>query len=171
MNCKVILVTGGQRSGKSTFAEKLARETDFHPMYLATSYVLDEEMEDRVKKHREYRGENWTTIEASLAPALVDISGRTALLECLTMLCSNILFDCKEDASEAYMRVKDQIDRLSQQTDATLIIVSNEVGLGGTSSNALQRKFIDLQGKINQYVASLATDVYFMVSGIPMKIK
>lgn len=171
MKCKIILVTGGQRSGKSTFAEKLARECSDAPIYLATSHVWDAEMEERVKKHREYRGPSWTTIEAQLNPADTDISGKTALLECLTMLCTNMLFDCQEDAKAAYERVQRQIDRLAQCADSTLIIVSNEVGMGGTSANPLQRKFMDLQGKINQYVASIATEVFFMVSGIPLKIK
>ncbi len=171
MKCKIILVTGGQRSGKSTYAEKLARENSDSPIYLATSHVWDAEMEARVKKHREYRGPNWTTVEAQLNPADTDIAGRTALLECMTMLCTNMLFDCQEDADKAYEQVQSQIDRLAASMDSTLIIVSNEVGMGGTSPNPLQRKFLDLQGKINQYVASIASEVYFMVSGIPLKIK
>lgn len=168
---RIIMVTGGQRSGKSVFAENLALQLSDHPTYLATAMVMDKEMENRVAIHKERRKDKWRNIEAPLYA--VGISYRekeVVIIDCLTLWATNWFFEKKEDIKDALASLKKQIDSLLLY-DATFIIVTNEVGLGGVSANSLQRKFADLQGEINQYVAMIADQVYLIISGIPVKIK
>lgn len=168
---RMIMVTGGQRSGKSLFAEKLALTLSDHPTYLATARVYDEEIRRRVEVHKQRRQHQWRNLEAPLTLDGISISPQeTVLVDCLTMWATNWLLEKNENMKEAYSHLKDGIDEL-RATGATLIIVTNEIGLGGVSPNELQRKFTDLQGMINQYVASLSDEVYLLVSGIPVKIK
>ena len=167
---RIILVTGGCRSGKSAFAESLALSLSPAPVYLATARVQDDEMRARVEKHRERRGPQWTNIEEDKGLAAHDFAGRVVLLDCLTLLCSNYLFDADGDSDSALSSLTDELQHLFAQ-DATFIAVTNEVGLGGVSANPLQRKFADMQGLLNQFVASLADEVHLVVSGIPVKIK
>ena len=165
------MITGGQRSGKSVFAEKMALGMSTHPTYLATAQVFDEEMRNRVRIHQNRRSSIWRNIEAPLSiEALNFTPNEVVLVDCLTLWATNWLFDKNENVDEALAALKHQIDML-QKAGIILIIVTNEIGLGGVSSNALQRKFADLQGSINQYVGSIAEDVYLVISGIPVKIK
>lgn len=165
------MVTGGQRSGKSVFAESLALARSPNPTYLATARVFDEEMRQRVKIHQERRAASWRNLEAPLS--IEDLSfdkKEIILVDCLTLWATNWLFEKNENLGEALSALKHQIDMLIN-TEAICIIVTNEIGLGGVSENALQRKFTDLQGLINQYVGSIADEVYMVVSGLPLKIK
>ena len=168
---RIIMITGGQRSGKSVFAEKVALGMSTHPTYLATAQVFDEEMRNRVRIHQNRRSSSWRNLEAPLSiEALNFTPNEVVLVDCLTLWATNWLFDKNENVDEALAALKHQIDML-QKAGTILIIVTNEIGLGGVSSNALQRKFADLQGLINQYVGSIAEDVYLVISGIPVKIK
>jgi len=168
---RVIMVTGGQRSGKSVFAESIALKMSLHPTYLATARVTDDEMRQRVSIHQNRRKNIWRNLEAPLSVEELSFSqGEIVLVDCLTLWATNWFFEKNEDIGEALAVLEQQIKRLLE-TGATLIIVTNEIGLGGVSCNALQRKFADLQGLINQHVASLADEVYMVVSGIPVKIK
>ncbi len=167
---KIIYVTGGQRSGKSAFAERLVLQLSKSPVYLATATIYDEEMEKRVAKHRQRRGDNWQTIEAPLHFD-ADLSGKTVLLDCITMFATNHFFAANENVENALNSIINEIDKLFSQVDATIIAVSNEIGLGGVSANKMQRQFADLQGSINQYVAQLADEAYMIVSGLPLKLK
>ena len=168
---RIILVTGGQRSGKSVFAEKLALQLSEHPTYLATARIMDKEMENRVAIHKERRKDVWRNIEAPLyADEITFEEKEIVLIDCLTLWATNWFFEKKEDIKSAASAIKSQIGYLHEKA-ATFIIVTNEVGLGGVSSNSMQRKFADLQGEINQYVASMAEEVYMTISGIPIKIK
>ncbi len=171
MKHHIILVTGGQRSGKSLFAEGLALQHSNAPIYVATAEIHDEEMRRRVAKHRERRGPNWTTVDEPLDISRHDFSGRTVLIDCVTLWASNHLFAAGEDAEKALSRLTQQVDEIANYDNSTIIFVTNEIGLGGTSPNPLQRKFTDLQGSINQYIASKAHTVYLVVSGIPVMIK
>jgi len=167
----IIMVTGGQRSGKSLFAERIALEMSTHPTYLATARIFDDEMRRRVEVHKNRRCLQWRNLEAPLSiDGLHFLPNETILVDCLTMWATNWLFETNEKIDEAFTELKRQIDRLIA-TGASFIFVTNEIGLGGVSTNALQRKFTDLQGMINQYVASLSDEVYMSVSGIPVKIK
>ena len=165
----IILITGGQRSGKSRYAEQLAQQLSDHPVYVATAHIWDEEFKERVVRHQQRRGPQWTNIEEERQLSRHDLTGRVAVVDCITLWCTNY-FTEGTTVDEALDALKEEFDRLVRQ-DATLIFVSNEIGSGGVSTNALQRRFTDLQGWMNQYVAQQADEVILMVSGIPVKIK
>ena len=166
---KVILITGGARSGKSRYAEELALSLSKNPVYVATAHVWDEEFAERVKKHQERRGPEWTNIEEEMLLSHHDLTGRVAVIDCVTLWCTNFFFQMQE-VDAALEALKAEFDKFTAR-DATYIFVTNEIGMGGVSDNAVQRKFTDLQGWMNQYVASKADEVILMVSGIPAKVK
>lgn len=166
---KIILITGGQRSGKSQYAETLALSLSEHPVYVATAHVWDEEFKERVRRHQERRGPEWDDIEEERHLGSLPLQGRVVLVDCLTLWATNYLFDL-QDVDKALTALKTEFDKLASQ-EATLIIVTNEIGLGGTSENKVQRQFTDLLGWLNQYVAKRADEVVMMISGIPVKVK
>ena len=173
---KIILITGGQRSGKSQYAEQLALSLSEHPVYVATAHIWDEEFRQRVLRHQERRGPQWTNIEEERKLSRHDLTGRVVVIDCITLWCTNFFFDqSKSDAeqpsvNDALEAIMAEFDRFTSQ-DATFIFVTNEIGSGGVSTDATQRRFTDLQGWMNQYVASKADEVILMVSGIPVRIK
>lgn len=173
---KVILITGGQRSGKSVYAEKLALSLSDNPVYLATAHVWDDEFKERVRKHQERRGEQWTNIEEEKYLSKHDIYNKVIVIDCVTLWCTNFFFNREADAdtqpavSEALEEIKKEFDKFTEK-DNTFIFVTNEIGSGEVSGNAVQRRFTDMQGWMNQYVASKADEVIMMVCGIPVKIK
>lgn len=189
---KIILITGGQRSGKSTKAEQLALSLSSNPVYLATAHVWDDEFRLRVQKHQERRGPEWTNIEEEIHLSKHNLSGRVVVIDCVTLWLTNlisiehetslavpsdqaerdILGEAKRQSrAEHYLaQAKAEFDAFTAP-DATYIFVTNEIGSGGVSTNALQRRFTDLQGWMNQYIAQKADEVILMVSGIPVKIK
>jgi Adenosyl cobinamide kinase/adenosyl cobinamide phosphate guanylyltransferase len=167
---KIILVTGGQRSGKSTYAQEMALELSPNPVYLATSRIWDEEHRARVERHRADRGLEWTTIEEEKALSQVDVSGRIVVIDCVTLWATNFFFDNDSEVQKTLDELKAEFDRFTAQ-EATFIFVTNEIGMGEMSANDIQRRFADLQGWLNQYIAAQADEVIFMVSGIPMRIK
>ena len=166
---KVILITGGQRSGKSGHAEQLALSLTESPVYLATAHIWDDEFRERVRRHQERRGQQWTNIEEERYLSRHDLTGRDVVVDCVTLWLTNFFFD-NNDVDQTLTAAKDEFDRLTRQ-DATFIFVTNEIGLGGVSDNALQRQFTDLEGWMNQHIAQRADEVILMVSGIPVKIK
>ena len=167
---KIILITGGQRSGKSTKAEALALSLSAHPVYVATAKVWDDEFRERVRRHQERRGSEWTNIEEELYLSRHDLMGRVAVVDCVTLWLTNFFFAHDEDVSRSLEAAKQEFDAFTTPA-ATYIFVTNEIGMGGVSDNVMQRKFSDLQGWMNQYIAQHADEVILMVSGIPMKIK
>ena len=167
---RIILITGGARSGKSSKAEALALSLAPDPVYLATARIWDDEFRERVRRHQERRGPQWTNLEEQKFLSRHDVGGRVVLVDCLTLWATNFFYDMEGDTDSALEAVKAEFDRFTAQ-DATFIFVTNEIGLGGTSQNELQRKFTDLQGWMNQYVAARADEVFLMVSGISVKIK
>ena len=166
---RIILITGGQRSGKSQQAEQLALSLSSAPVYMATAHIWDEEFRQRVEQHQLRRGPQWSNIEEERWLSRYDVAGRVVLIDCITLWLTNFFFD-SQDAVKALETAKAEFDRLTAQ-EATFIFVTNEIGSGGVSDNALQRRFTDLQGWMNQYVAAKADEVILMVSGIPVKIK
>lgn len=168
---RIILITGGQRSGKSRYAEDLALSLAEDPIYVATAHVWDEEFRERVRRHQERRGPQWTNIEEEKYLSRHDLTGRVAVIDCVTLWLTNYFFENQDqDAQQVLDTVKAEFDRFSAQ-DATFIFVTNEIGSGGVSVDAVQRRFTDLQGWMNQYIASRSDEVILMVSGIPVKIK
>ena len=170
---KIILITGGQRSGKSEKAETLALSLSTNPVYLATAHVWDDEFRERVRRHQERRGPEWTNIEEELYLSRHDLTGRVVVIDCVTLWLTNWLMadSVGIDSVDAILaEAKREFDAFTQH-DATYIFVTNEIGMGGVSENAVQRKFTDLQGWMNQYVASKADEVILMLSGIAVKVK
>lgn len=167
---KIILITGGQRSGKSEYAEQLALKLDPSPIYLATATIGDDEMRRRVEAHRARRGSQWINIEEPLHPSRHNLDGHTVLVDCLTLWSSNIFFESHEDIDES-LRIFNEEFQQTTAADATFIFVTNEIGMGGISPNATQRRFTDLQGYVNRTIAQLADRVVIMISGIPIEIK
>ncbi len=167
---RIILITGGQRSGKSSKAEELALSLSGSPVYVATAHVWDEEFRERVLKHQARRGPQWTNIEEEMYLSRHDLTGRVAVIDCVTLWLTNFFFANDSDVDKSLELAKTEFDAFTNH-DATYIFVTNEIGSGGVSENAVQRKFTDLQGWMNQYIASKADEVILMVSGIPVKIK
>ena len=164
------LITGGERSGKSTYAESEALRLSGQPVYLATARVWDEEFRQRILRHQERRGPEWTNIEEDIRPSRHDFTGRVVLIDCITLWATNYFFDMQQDVDQALEALKKEFDTLVQQ-DATFIFVTNELGMGGMSESRTQRLFTQLQGWMNQYVAARADRVTLMVSGLPLTVK
>ena len=168
---RILLITGGQRSGKSQYAEQLALSLSPSPIYVATARVFDEEFRQRVALHQARRGPQWTNIEEEKELARHNFSQRVVLVDCLTLWTTNFFFDLNESIEQTLLALREQLEALFAQEDVTYIFVTNELGLGGVSPNATQRRFTDLQGSLNQIVAHQADEVTLMVSGIPIRIK
>lgn len=163
------MITGGQRSGKSKKAEEIAMSLSDNPVYVATAHIWDEEFRERVKRHQERRGPQWTNIEEEKLLSRHDLTGRVAVIDCVTLWLTNFFFE-NNNVDETLTAVKEEFERFTKN-DATYILVTNEIGSGGVSDNAVQRQFTDLEGWMNQYIASRADEVILMVSGIAVKIK
>ena len=164
------LITGGERSGKSTYAESEALRLSESPVYLATARIWDEEFRQRILRHQERRGPEWTNIEEDIRLSKHDFTGRVVLIDCITLWATNYFFDMQQDVDQALEALKKEFDTLIQQ-DATFIFVTNELGMGGMSESRTQRLFTQLQGWMNQYVAARADRVTLMVSGLPLTVK
>lgn len=171
---KVVLITGGARSGKSRFAERLAGE--FPPLrgYLATAQAKDQEMAERIGRHRARRGGEWATVEEplELCRAVGEHQGRFSviLVDCLTLWISNLLFRHPAGADGVLTEVARLTATFSTLT-TPLILVTNEVGMGIVPEHPLARRFRDLAGEANEMVAAAADEVWVAISGIPLKLK
>ena len=183
---QLILVTGGARSGKSHYAESLCRARENATAYIATSVPFDEEFKDRVKKHRQMRPSSWTTYEIyeDVYHVIPEIAGsyQTVILDCVTLMVNNLMFkeniDYEQITSEEvdYLeaQIKEQFVKLIEavkQTELYFVMVTNEIGLCPVAANKLTRIYTDIIGRMNQLIAAHSNEVYFVVSGIPMKIK
>ena len=177
MENKIILVTGGARSGKSAFAENLVRNSGGKRFYIATAPVLDHEMEDRVRRHKERReNENWTTIEEEIdldhaLESAVRQGAGSILVDCLTLWISNLLYRKPEMDEDGMAELSEKLVKTLKKIPAQTVLVTNETGLGIVPENPLARKFRDLSGKCSQIIAAQADEVYFTVAGIPWRIK
>lgn len=173
MDRKLILVTGGCRSGKSQFALDYANCHFRKKLYLATCEAFDEEMAERIEDHKRKRGLDWQTIEepVRIAEAVREHHNDTEvfLLDCITLWLSNLLMKQKSD-QEVMNEVGGLIDTV-KQSPSSFIMVSNEVGMGIVPVESLGRRFRDLAGMANQKIAEAAQTVVFMVSGMPLFLK
>ncbi|MFR9524108.1 MAG: bifunctional adenosylcobinamide kinase/adenosylcobinamide-phosphate guanylyltransferase [Rikenellaceae bacterium] len=167
---KVIYISGGQRSGKSDFAQNMAEQLSSNPIYLATAKCWDKEFEKRIERHKASRGEHWTNIEEERYISSLDLEGKVVLMDCVTLWLTNIFCGCNFDMQLSLSEAKKEWDRFLEK-DFTVIVVSNEIGMGVIPMDSSTRAFVDLQGWMNQHVAASADDVYTMISGIPLKIK
>ena len=177
---KLILITGGVRSGKSSFAEALAQELGSKVAYIATGQALDEEMAERIAKHRRARPQYWQTYEEPIQVEDVvrEIGSRAEviILDCLNFLVANLMSDYEEGESKEPLvsKIRDKIDALvaeALKSPASVIVVSNEVGSSLVPANPAGRFFQEQLGQANQAIALHAGLVYLMVAGIPLLIK
>jgi adenosyl cobinamide kinase/adenosyl cobinamide phosphate guanylyltransferase len=170
---KLILITGGCRSGKSRYAVELAKKINKQTVYIATMIFKDAEMEERIKAHKKSRPAEWQTVEEdkNIDTVLMNLRGLCdmVLLDCLTIMTSNLLLELKEE-KKVIQRVESLL-KVINDSDMTVIVVTNEVGGGIVPDNQLGREFRDLAGCVNQLFAQSADEVYLLVSGIPIKIK
>ncbi len=177
---KIILITGGARSGKSAFAEKLAESCGKRVAYIATAEIWDREMAERVELHRDRRPKKWLTYEAprqaheviAEAAASCDV----ILFDCLTVYTSNCLLAQPEDAGvhkrrQSVLASVVQLIQAAEACQGTVVFVTNEVGDGIVPDNRLAREFRDLAGWVNQQVAQAAAEVFLVVCGLPVEIK
>lgn len=177
---KLILITGGVRSGKSSFAEALAQELGSKIAYIATGQALDEEMAERIAKHRQMRPQHWQTYEepVQVEKMIPEISSTAEIiiLDCLNFLVANLMSDYEEGESKEPLvsKIRDKIDALvaeALKSSAAIIVVSNEVGSSLVPTNSAGRFFQEQLGQANQAIALHADLVYLMVAGIPLLIK
>ncbi|WP_315837118.1 bifunctional adenosylcobinamide kinase/adenosylcobinamide-phosphate guanylyltransferase [Bradyrhizobium prioriisuperbiae] len=163
------LVLGGARSGKSSFAEKLITDSGLSKIYLATATADDDEMRERIERHRAQRGEGWRTIEAPLD--LVETLARegrdgVVLVDCLTLWLSNLMHAGRDAARESQ-----RLATWLTVSPGPVVLVSNEVGLGLVPETPLGRSFRDAQGRLNQIIAAAVPDVAFVAAGLPLWLK
>jgi len=173
MDKKMIVITGGCRSGKSRFALDYANRHFSKRLYLATAEILDEEMARRVEKHQKARGPEWRTVEepAEIVDRISEWEDETEviLLDCMTLWLSNLLLRWNDET-----RIMEEVERLRtaiRESPVTFLLVTNEVGMGIVPNDPLGRRFRDLSGMVNQKIAEAADTVIFMVSGIPMFLR
>ncbi|MEM8926700.1 MAG: bifunctional adenosylcobinamide kinase/adenosylcobinamide-phosphate guanylyltransferase [Bacteroidota bacterium] len=166
----VYYISGGERSGKSGYAMELALGLSENPVYLATSRKWDTDFEQRVERHKNERDERWETWEEEKLIGKLDISGRVVVLDCITLWLTNWFMDLEQDIQACLEKGKQELQQLFKQ-EGTLIIISNEIGMGGHAETHIGRKFTELQGWMNQFVAKKADKAIFMVSGLPLQLK
>lgn len=166
----IFFITGGARSGKSRHAQELALSLTGNPVYVATAKDWGSDFTDRIKRHQNDRGPEWTNYETEKYVSILPIKNKVAVIDCVTLWLTNFFIEYKNDIDLSLQAFKSEIDALSNM-NGTFIIVSNEIGMGVHAETEIGRKFTDLQGWANQYATSKAEQVVFMVSGIPVSIK
>ncbi len=186
MNSRIMFITGGVRSGKSSFALKEAGRIEGRKAYIATAEALDEEMKERIERHKKERGDGWDTYEEPLniASLIKEIQHKYSIivLDCLTLWLSNLIHKSKQPENEInelisilvslnHSSSSNRLNSLYSLNGLNIFIVSNEVGMGIVPDNKMAREFRDLAGLLNQKVAEIADEVYLVTAGIPIKIK
>ena len=184
MKSQIILCSGGARSGKSEFAERLALSTEGRKAYVATGQAFDEEMVDRIKKHQERRGDIWRNFEVPLYLAKewqnISQSADVILIDCLTMFTTNHMMahgsiQGQQDANDLEEAVLSELESLlnliASSDGKTVIFVTNEIGLGIVPDNKLARYFRDIAGRVNRTVATVANKLYLTISGVTIELK
>ena len=180
------LVTGGARSGKSSFGESILGNMKGKILYIATAQAFDDEMKDRIKKHQQDRPSNWTTLEGykDLADKIQPYKGKVSgvFLDCITIMVTNLMLDedvnwdniSPEEANEIEKKIMREIKQLIKATkelEVPVVFVTNEIGMGIVPENKMSRIFRDIAGRMNQYLGREVDKVYLVVCGVPIKIK
>lgn len=169
---QLVFITGGARSGKSNYAQKAALALSANPIYVATAkaYKDDAEFTQRITRHQKDRDNRWTSLEEQLYVSKLPLQHKTVVIDCVTLWLTNFFTLYKYDIQESLQALQQEINVLTQ-IPATFFIISNEIGMGVHAETEMGRKFTDLQGWANQYIAAKANQVILMVSGIPVTIK
>ncbi len=181
---KIILLLGGARSGKSYLAQKMASDMTTKVLFVATATAGDEDMRRRISKHQQDRPASWHTLEAvtGIGPQIAKSLGdrEVVVVDCITLLVNNLFSQFPEEQFESVpddvllQLVTTEIHSLiacMDQSDASFIVVSNEVGLGLVPANRMGRIYRDCLGRANQMLAQAANEVYFLAAGIPLCLK
>ncbi|WP_459209889.1 bifunctional adenosylcobinamide kinase/adenosylcobinamide-phosphate guanylyltransferase [Aquimarina rhabdastrellae] len=166
----IYYITGGERSGKSNYAQNLALQLSDTPFYLATSRIWDDNHKERIQRHINDRDDRWTTIEEEKFLDKSIPNDAVIVVDCVTLWLTNFFVDTQNDVQESLAQAKTVFDKM-RKLNTTLIIISNEIGMGGHATTEIGRKFTQLQGWMNQYIAQHADKAVLMVSGIPVPIK
>lgn len=166
----IYYITGGERSGKSRYAQNWAKQLANNPIYIATARHWDADFEKRIVRHQQERDESWTSLEEEKNIHTLDLSNRVAVLDCVTLWLTNFYVDNKYNVEQSLQEAKAVIDSLLIM-NTTLLIISNEIGMGVHAETEIGRKFVELQGWVNQYLAEKSSKAIFMVSGLPLVLK
>lgn len=171
MKKKIVLITGGARSGKSSFALREALKVRGKRAFIATAEATDSEMKERIERHKQDRGNGWITYEEPLKIAEIlrdrERDHRVLVIDCLTLWLANVM----QSPLDADTEIDHLVSSLKGMSEGRVFIVSNEVGMGIVPENELARRFRDLAGRLNQRIAAASDEVYVTFSGIPVKIK
>jgi adenosylcobinamide kinase/adenosylcobinamide-phosphate guanylyltransferase len=172
---ELVLVLGGARSGKSSFAQQLAARSDSKVLFLATAEASDDEMVKRIAKHKQSRPAAWVTIEEPLRMASTlmkeNQSYDLAIVDCLTVWLGNMMFHNTDVSEEKIMQEVSAVLRSYKNGSCSYILISGELGLGVVPENPMGRLFRDIHGRMNQEIAQEADKVFLMIAGIPLEIK
>ncbi|MEO6904055.1 MAG: bifunctional adenosylcobinamide kinase/adenosylcobinamide-phosphate guanylyltransferase [Bacteroidia bacterium] len=163
-------ITGGERSGKSSYAQTLAIRLSDTPIYIATARVWDNDFKKRIERHKNERTEKWINLEEEKQLSTLPIEKKVVVIDCVTLWLTNFYVDLKYNLKEALTQAEEEFEKLLK-IDCTLIIISNEIGMGVHADTEIGRKFVELQGWMNQRIAAKANKVILMISGIPVIIK
>lgn len=163
-------ITGGERSGKSSYAQNLALQLSDSPTYIATSRIWDDDHRKRINRHIQDRDQRWTSIEEEKELSKVVLKDSIVVIDCVTLWLTNFFVDTKNDIETSLLQAKAEFTKLLA-IQATVIIISNEIGMGVHAQTEIGRKFTELQGWINQHIASHSDKAILMVSGIPVILK
>lgn len=164
------MITGGARSGKSRFAQETALTHTQNPIYVATARNWDDDFNERIKRHQLDRDERWTSIEEEKLLSALPLQNQVVVIDCATLWMTNLFVDEKNNLDKCLEFAKKEIDVLAE-TPGIILFVTNELGMGLHADTEIGRKFTDLQGWVNQYLAAKAQKVTLMVSGLPLDIK
>lgn len=170
---RIILVTGGSRSGKSKFAQRLAGSVSKGVVFIATAKAKDPEMRARIDAHRKMRPKHWETIESPLdvAKTVSSLDGkcRVILIDCLTFFVTNLFL---KGVTERKIELEcERLLKAIKRSNKKAILVTNELGMGIVPDKPIPRRFRDIHGRVNQLAAASSDEVYFMVSGLPLRVK
>jgi len=166
----IYYITGGERSGKSKYAQNLALSLAPNPKYIATSRIWDDDHQKRVTRHIEDRNEQWIAVEEEKHLSNVINQEEVVVIDCVTLWLTNFFVDTKNDIVESLRLAKHELEKVFA-INAHIIIISNEIGMGVHAQTDMGRKFTELQGWTNQFIAKNADSAIVMISGIPLKLK
>lgn len=166
---RLIFISGHVRSGKSRFAVEFAKKNFKNVVFIATGRPIDDEMEERIKKHKESRPEEWKTIEEEIDIEDYIEKGNDYILDCLTTWVTNLMINGYKE-KEIIEKVEKLIENI-RKVDCSCVIISNEVSWGIVPENKLARNFIDIIGKIHQIIVEKSDIFYLMIAGVPLKLK
>ncbi|MGL1889788.1 MAG: bifunctional adenosylcobinamide kinase/adenosylcobinamide-phosphate guanylyltransferase [Reichenbachiella sp.] len=166
----ITYISGGERSGKSSFAQKMALSITQTPYYLATAKIWDDDFKERVERHQSDRDERWTSIEEEIHLDSVLPENKIVVIDCVTLWITNIFTKHKYGRDASFIEVQQEFSKIKNY-NGHLIIISNEIGMGLHAESKMGRDFVELQGWTNQMIAEASDSAYFMVSGLPIQSK